>query len=101
MSEHSVLACAIYELASAVRSHSDDPCQSRPATKGDLVELEDNLSDKLADIRAAILHGSSQITPEDQSVLDKSREFLRQLALRVEQIDAAHPAPVSPSSTTT
>lgn len=57
MSEHSAIACAIYELAAAVRSHGTD---FRPVTKNDLIELEESLTMKLDQIKAAVSAASKQ-----------------------------------------
>lgn len=95
---HNDIACAIRELAFALRDHTSEQkmefnwmvTHHNFATKHDLAVMEARI---IAAIKA---DDSAQISPADQKVLDDSLAVLSALAKRVEKLDAAYP-PVSAS----
>ncbi|HEX2900806.1 MAG TPA: hypothetical protein VHS96_13880 [Bacteroidia bacterium] len=62
MHDNRDLACAIYELAGAIRcaAKAQGETNSRPVTKSDINELEENLSMKLDQIKSAVTAAAKQ-----------------------------------------
>ncbi len=58
MSDHHALAVAIHDLANAVRGASQH--HSRPATKQDLIELEESLAMKISEAKSVLLNASNK-----------------------------------------
>lgn len=89
MSEHSAIACAIYELAAAVRSVGSD---SRPVTKQDLIELEESLVMKISEAKSVLLNASNK---QKEAI----QEIGRQVADLNVQIQELRDAAVDPNVT--
>ncbi|HEX2900878.1 MAG TPA: hypothetical protein VHS96_14240 [Bacteroidia bacterium] len=62
MHDNRDLACAVYELAGAIRcaAKAHGETQSRPVTKQDLIELEESITMKISDVKTALQTASRQ-----------------------------------------